>query len=361
MSEQRTARSVRAYARGAQIAVLLQVAIAALAILVSVFLTNDIANKRSELAGLNSQAANVNAAIGEYLKALRSLDDATGGSIDTVIASFQSVDHRLSMLTPADAVAGQQRDDLRREVLRSLAAAQAQGGKYGDAIATIAALNGLHEPDPAKAAGDTLRLATYQCQNGDTGAAHTLIDNAFITQHGALLAADDAFQSACGALVAAAGSVSATADASPAPASQAPAQPSDPAFKIRYVYIQVRSEADRALGQRVAESLCDTGLARAADARYSAPGIEVIGADRPYPPRPEVRYYYAQQQGEAAAIAAIVAQTSGAQLRLRPVVGIDNLPKDRLEVWLPASDTAPEVGATTNAERRQRFSCRSAQ
>jgi hypothetical protein len=116
--------------------------------------------------------------------------------------------------------------------------------------------------------------------------------------------------------------------------------------------LHIAAESDRAAAIALARQLCE-------GARYRVPGIELVDSPR-YPQRLDIRYYYEPQQSEAATIATMLRQAapgSGAPpswnnaARLQQLTGYPNLPRDRIEVWLPRG---PEVEAPAPADPRFR-------
>lgn len=114
-------------------------------------------------------------------------------------------------------------------------------------------------------------------------------------------------------------------------------------YKITYVSIQIRDEQQRAGAIQIAKSLCMAG--------YMVPEIELVAKEKSYPSTGDIRYYYAEQGREADQIATLIGRTD-ALLKVRRLAGFDNLPRNRIEIWLPAVGSADMQPADRN------FSCR---
>jgi hypothetical protein len=129
--------------------------------------------------------------------------------------------------------------------------------------------------------------------------------------------------------------------AAPSPAARSPA--TDGEYKITYVSIQFRDEQQRAGAIQISKDLCKVG--------YVVPGIELVAKERSYPAAGGIRYYYAEQSAEAEQIAALIGPAS-APLTTRRLAGFDGLPRNRIEIWLPAVQSANVQTADRN------FSCK---
>jgi hypothetical protein len=330
MTEQRTARSVRAHARRAKQALVLQVVVAAVALTSTVWFGFRIATQ-------NEQLERGAEALEHVQRALQFLGALQPRHAEAVIE-----------LRLADGLLSESLDGPRRSLLQVLAEAQYGSDDVSGAIATIQRVLAL----PATRAEDDvvprILLAKYQCAAGEIELARGLIVGDFAARHRDTLLGEDGFRRACAPLVA-----ELTAEVSST--STTPPPVADPLFKVRLVFLHVRGDRDRAAAIRVAQGLCDTH-------GYSVPGIEHVAPARDYPQGGDVRYYHAAQKAEAEEIArhvgALLAaeQWSDARLEVRPLVGYDALPQDRVEVWLPArSGAVAEASPSGTADAR--FGC----
>jgi hypothetical protein len=114
-------------------------------------------------------------------------------------------------------------------------------------------------------------------------------------------------------------------------------------YKITHVSIQIREEQQRARAIQIAKSLCTAG--------YTVAEIELVAKERSYPSAGDIRYYYAEQSGEAEQIAAVIGD-AGVPLKARRLLGFDGLSRNRIEIWLPV------VGSGDEQPADRRFSCR---
>lgn len=99
-------------------------------------------------------------------------------------------------------------------------------------------------------------------------------------------------------------------------------------FGLRFAYVQAPPDLDEAARARALDILGQNNLA--------VPGVETISRDYD----PGVRYYHAEQRANAERVATALRDGhSGAQWSNFSATQISgsNLPRDRLEVWLPAT------------------------
>lgn len=331
MTEQRTARSVQAYAQRARFALVLQVVVAALALASTVWFGYRIQHQNALLQDGIQAMAHVQRAL-QYLSAQRPL-------YREAVPELRAAEELLSSSLEAP----------RRSLLQLLAEAQFKSDNAGDAITTIERLQQLPHGEPEDGILLNIRLAKYSCAADDIDRARNLVIGEFAERHRALLLGEDGFSEACAALVE-------ELEADPNGAASMPlAVAIDPAFKVRLVFLHIRQESERGTAIRIAEALCN-------EHGYSIPGIERIAPPRPYPRIGDLRYYHSEQEGEATriglSIERLMAEEGWRDTRLSvlPLVGFDGLPRDRVEVWLPERDTGPGVEL---AEERAppRFAC----
>lgn len=185
--------------------------------------------------------------------------------------------------------------------------------------------------DPSSFA-DVARLATYQCATHDNaGSAATL--NAAPAGFIAALREDANLAETRADLSAACGIAGLNAPVSGYTENftGSDAQP----YKVTLIYLHIRDEADRADARRLQQALQQAG--------YRVPGIELVAPPHGY--GQNVRYYYEPQATETHTIAQLVT-TNLRQLGIAGWRGwtprevslagaYDNLPRDRVEVWLP--------------------------
>jgi len=186
--------------------------------------------------------------------------------------------------------------------------------------------------------GDHARLATYLCLSGDDAGARQAVEAApegfaaALRQDADLADVRGEYARACTIVV---GLDQAGAGPSaPGTTTGAPVADADP-YKVRIIYVHIREESDRPDAERL--------RARLRAAGYRVPGIQLVAAPRGY--GANLRYYYEPQAQEAAAITGIVAEAlradgitgwSGWSPRnVSLASGYENLPRDRVEVWLP--------------------------
>jgi FtsZ-binding cell division protein ZapB len=324
------ASTVRALVRGTRTALIVQLLVAALALAATVFAlieTRALEQRREQLEAETQElenlrdglrVANQQASAG-YRRWQNWLTTGDKRSLELAEEAFVSASEN----APYDPI-------LRDQIAQILSA---QGNAAGAVAAGAEALS--LAKDEAGEGGEVAvsyyaRLAVYQCAAGQQEQARATLSEA----GEALAAANEELRGQlaqrCGAVLASAPS-SARADQM----QPSGAETSD-AFKVRLVFLHIRDEADRADAQRLGEALSQRG--------YRVRRIELVGPPRGY--RESLRYYYPQQAGEASAIGGEIAAIaneigvtgwSGWRPQLVSLEGAyENLPRDRVEVWLPS-------------------------
>lgn len=129
-------------------------------------------------------------------------------------------------------------------------------------------------------------------------------------------------------------------------ASPPPATPDD-TYRIERVFMHVADEAARPLAQAISARVAENSNLR-------FPGTERI-VSNPSAYKASVRYYYAEQKHQAEKIQADIvaaARAAGASwgAEAMPLIklNIPDLPRERIEVWLPASAVADGGRATSD-------------
>lgn len=254
----------------------------------------------------------------QHVQRALSFLSAQSPQYDAAVVELSAADEILSFDGEgADTV--ERRAELRGPVLRVLAETHYLSGHHDLAVGALETAAALPAVDSALLTADTIFLAKYHCANGDVASARALITPDFARDHAPELSGETGFQTECAALVA-------ELTASAGPTTTTTTAP-DPEYQITMVYLQMRHESDRAIAAAVGAQMCAGG--------YSAPGVELVAEGRPYPAAGGVRYYYPEQQGQAQSIAETVGALIGVRLEARPVVGLQGLPRDRVEIWLP--------------------------
>lgn len=355
MEERPASRTVTAYARGLYLAQIFQLAVAAIAILAVVIGGYMVVKQRNELRAIAAEREKEEVRLGEItaeqeikLQLNETLtaamvamsearpDDAFGSEL-AYSRALNELETALSLLPeePTDAsidVWKETRQTIRRMMVGALTSAQRQP----QAIDVQKALLARETAGSAAWATYSIRLAALHCQFGDKTSAAAIV-TAELQAGFPDLMNDNAFVTACGAI------------APLLPAPEMPdrsggvksvdfddlLEPSAPSGAITRVFLHIRTESQRRAAANIAARLCE-------NRNLSVPGIELVPAPRGYPPNARAIYYYPDQAADAAAIAAIV-QSEIAGLGIggwnQPLEArlyqAENLPRDRVEIWLP--------------------------
>ena len=114
------------------------------------------------------------------------------------------------------------------------------------------------------------------------------------------------------------------------------------AFRIQLIYLHIAQESDRDEARALAAVLRDGG--------YRVAGIELVESAS-YPSALDLRYYYEPQATQAQEISSLLQRSAGetsgapqtwaAAARVRQLTGYPDLPRDRVEIWLPRGPAAP--------------------
>lgn len=348
-----SASTVRALVRGTRMALFVQLFAALLALAVTIasviYLQNLRADVREAEAAKTAALADVQAALAQrgqiiesnqfVVNGMRSMALGTSEGAEAALFSFQSA---IASFAGDASVHSLQAQALRRLGRNAEAAA---------AMRESLRLDNTQFPNHA-------RLATYLCAAGDIQGARAALAaapegfaEAFNVDPG-LAEVRNEMTAACQAVglvwTSAVAPEPPLPDTTPTPpdgatkgpAAEPPAPPSreseqaDP-YRITIVYLHIRSEADRADAQRLRERLRAAG--------YRVPGIQLVAAPRGY--SANVRYYYEPQAAQSQQITArvtaainelgIAGWTNWTPRQVSLAGGYDNLPRDRLEVWLP--------------------------
>lgn len=336
MTSRPTSTSVRAYARGARIALWLQLVVVAAGLAVSMYLGRQIQDQSARLE--DSQAA-----VSNNIAVLEKVSNAVT-QLSGLQPRFPLV---IESLTAAIPLLSENEVAQKRTLQRVLAEAYYETEDYGNAIEWIQRVREL-PADEDEGELPTMLLAKYLCASQDEDAARRLLTPEFLQVNGARLLAVDGFDEECGEI--AAEVRVALADEPPAGSAG-----SDPEYEIGLVFLHIRSEAHRPAAIRIGQQLCDTE-------NVSVAGIERVGEPRGYPSAGGVRYYYEVQRGDAERIADATSSWMREEnwgpvpLQARLLVGIDGLPTDRVEIWFPPSET-PLTGGEEPPAADVRFRC----
>jgi hypothetical protein len=354
MEDRPASRTVTAYARGLYLAQIFQLAVAAIAILAVVIGAYMVSKQREELKRISDTRQTEEVRLGEITEeqqtrlainetltaALIAMSEARpGDAFASELAysrAFDTLDKALAQV-PGEPLTGgedpwkETRQTIRRMMVGTLSSAQ----RLPQAITIQEELLSREQAGTPAWATYSIGLASLHCEAGDAAAAATIVTPELQAAFPDLLN-DNAYITACGSLSSpapdrSAGSAEAEGPAIPSePAEAAPASSG-----ISRVYLHIRQESQRRAAANVAERLCKyQGL--------SVLGIELVAAPRGYPVTPRAIYYYPDQVVDAATIAAIVQleiQELGLSSWDRPfdarLYQADNLPRDRVEIWLP--------------------------
>ena len=353
MEERPASRTVTAYARGLYLAQVFQLAVAGIAVL-AVIIGGYMVSRQAEQLGVLkssvqeaefrlddvSEETTIKLAINERLTAAAvALSEARpGDEFGSELAYSRAFDELGKALAIApDELSGPGPDvwkETRQTIRRMMVGTLTGGQRLGEAITVQQELVSREEAGSPAWATYSTALASLHCQAGDFESAATIVTPDFRTAHPDQLK-DNAYVSACAALVASLDEQpSKSVSSEDAPAEAAPAEVAPASAGIHRVFLHIREEGQRPAAANLAERLCETGL--------SVPGIELVAAPRGYPITPRAIYYYPDQQTDAAAIAAAVQielTTLGISDWNRPIdtrlYQADNLPRDRVEIWLP--------------------------
>jgi hypothetical protein len=345
MAKERTARSVRAYARGARLALWLQVFVAAGALGASVWLGGRIAGQASRLA---EQGRDLEARQVELQKQLQALERVQS-ALRLMNEPIPKNDLAIGQLLEARDLIGPE-----PSLVRTLAEAQFANDDPSGALQTLSALFEPPEetggPEPIeRTLDDLVRLAKYHCGAGDTGSAQALIEGALSGANRDTFLGDDGFTAACAEIAAS------LFEETPDHTGRTEFDPASE-YKVWSVFFHIRVEADRTAAVALAQGLCAAG--------YAVPGIELVPEPASYPRWNDVRFYHEQQKAEAQHVAGLVsslaraanAEAWSSEPRVRPLSGYQDLPEDRIELWLTDSGALTDATHTTGSKR---FSCSS--
>lgn len=359
MENRPASRTVTAYARGLYLAQIFQLAVAAIAILAVVIGGYMVVKQRNELRAIAAEREKEEIRLVEITAEqeikLQLNETLTGAMVamsearpDDAFASELAYSRALNELEtalallpeePADAATDTRPDtwkDTRQTIGRMMVGTLTSAQRLPQAIAVQQTLLARETSGTEVWAGYAIGLATLHCQAGDTAAAAAILTAELQAGFPDLLN-DNAFVTACGAI------------APPPPVRTRPDLSSDdksldfedlletpaPSGAITRVFLHIRTENQRRAAANIAARLCENHS-------LSVPGIELVAAPRGYPPNARAIYYYPDQAADAAAIAAIV-QAESAGLGIsgwnQPLEArlyqAENLPRDRVEIWLP--------------------------
>ncbi|MFN7179770.1 hypothetical protein [Hyphomonas sp.] len=355
MEERPASRTVTAYARGLYLAQIFQLAVAAIAILAVAIGGYMVVKQRNELRAIAAEREKeeirlveitaeqeIKLQLNETLTAAMVAmsearpDDAFGSEL-AYSRALNELETALALLPeePAEAASDawkNTRQTIGRMMVGTLTSAQ----RLPQAIEVQKALLARETPGTEIWAGYAIGLAALHCQSGDTASAAAILTAELQAGFPDLLN-DNAFVTACGAI------------APPPPAPEMPDRSGGdksvgfddlletpaPSGAITRVFLHIRTENQRRAAANIAARLCE-------NRSLSVPGIELVAAPRGYPPNARAIYYYPDQAADAAAIAAIVqAEIAGLGIGSwnQPLEArlyqAENLPRDRVEIWLP--------------------------
>lgn len=372
MEERPASRTVTAYARGLYLAQIFQLAVAAIAILAVAIGGYMVVKQRNELKAIAAERAKeeirlveitaeqeIKLQLNETLTAAMVAmsearpDDAFGSEL-AYSRALNELETALALLPEETADAASDAwKDTRQTIGRMMVGTLTSAQRLPQAIEVQKSLLARETPGTEVWAGYSIGLATLHCQAGDKTAATAILTAEFQAGFPDLLN-DNAFVTACGAI---------------APSSPAPEMPDRsggdksvglddlletpaPSGAITRVFLHIRTENQRRAAANIAARLCE-------NRSLSVPGIELVAAPRGYPPNARAIYYYPDQATDAAAIAAIVQAEIGGlgiggwnqPLEAR-LYQAENLPRDRVEIWLP------ETGGDASSLGPGQHSCR---
>lgn len=355
MEDRPASRTVTAYARGLYLAQIFQLAVAAIAILAVIIGGYMVVKQRNELRAIAAEREKeeirlveitaeqeIKLQLNETLTAAMVAmsearpDDAFASEL-AYSRALNELETALALLPeePADAATDAWKDT-RQTIGRMMVGTLTSAQRLPQAIDVQKTLVAREAAGTEIWASYSIGLAALHCQAGDKAAATAIITAELQAGFPDLLN-DNAFVTACGNI------------APPPPDRSQPDLSSDdksidfedlaespaPSGAITRVFLHIRTEGQRRAAANIAARLCDNrGL--------SVPGIELVAAPRGYPPNARAIYYYPDQAADAAAIAAIVqAEIAGLGLNSwnlpleARLYQADNLPRDRVEIWLP--------------------------
>lgn len=322
--KQKASKAVHAYVRGTEAALWIQIVVAVAAVLASVALVLIVQQKGAEIRTQNG----VLRARGQALESLVGLPRLIqNDQFDEAALSLNAA--LVALNAEPGATDDAETSQYQRSLRRALAQVQYLKGDARAAIGTMNEVRALPGADAGEASSEALLLATYYCAAGAAESARPLLTAEARRDPGVLSSVREA---GCEALV---------RELTQTQAATEVAAPSE-AYKIRLVFLHIRNEPQRASAIDLAQRLCAAG--------YAVPGIEHVAEPRSYPARGDIRYYYAEQRGEAERIAALAGPAANPMVARR-LVGLDGLPRDRVEIWLADARVAER------AQANRRFSC----
>ncbi|WP_284617549.1 hypothetical protein [Aquabacterium humicola] len=343
-------------ARDARLAVGIQLVVAVIAVLATVFFGWRIREATEQLSVVEKDLATKTQALKSTSQRVAVADDATRAVLaaaaaaatrepDRYTAAIASLETVKKSLADASAEFEEQSARASIQPLRDVrmavngALARVLFGrpdrKAEDIDRAIAlADENLREPgiDAKQRYENTVALASFQCERGDRDAVRALLDERFVAAN-PQVGANGVLPEACRAMAALAAPVVPAFDATRA----------DPAYRLRSVYLHIAAESDRLWAASLAQSVCDAG--------YDVPGIQRVEASK-FAENGQVVYYYDAQAAEAASLAARVGSPWKRAPAIRRLTGFANLDKHTVELWLPALERNAPPPPSADALRR---------
>lgn len=326
---QSKASTVQALVRGTTIALVVQLLVAGLALAATVFALLETQRLRSETAELRGEVSVLQEDRAKLQQSISGLADANSAAS----AGYRAWQIWLARQEPNQLSLARMSFELANEsspgnpiFLDQLAQISfAQSDEARAAQWSAAALQAARGESEEPALIYLARLAAYQCASGEADQARETIAGSEAVLSTDARSRELILQNCQGFLA----NELASAGVTPGAVATTRREEAAEAYKIRLVFLHIRNEAERERAQQLAGTLQQAG--------YTVRRIELV--PRAY--REGVRYYYNEQAAEAQRISAIVGEAIAHELPLRSLVGVyENLPRDRVEVWLPVATAA---------------------